>query len=308
MISSISIESGILDLPEAELLARAVDLRKKASGNRIELCAIVSIRSGSCGMDCKFCIQSARNRHFSGSPLLSDDELRSRIEKLAALPVRHIGLVASGKALSGSEFERLVAFVSRLEPSLKARLCASVGQLSADQLSELRATGISHYHHNLETSPDFYPRVCSTQTWEDRAATVSRAIAAGMEVCSGGLFGIGEEWEDRIALAKSLAELGVDNIPLNFLQPQPDTPFASSAPLPRSVALRIIALFRHMLPQAKLRICGGRPLVFGTDQKAFFQAGANALMTGDYLTTRGCALDCDLELLAGAGLVNDFPA
>ena len=293
----------LLALPDAELLARAERLRHAASGASVHLCAIINIRSGHCGMDCHFCAQSRHNQApQTAFPLLEDAKLRARILALAATPVRRIGLVASGAALDGADFERVLRLVAGLPAAVRGRLCASFGRLDQERLGCLAQAGITRYHHNLETSARHYPHICTTQRWEQRRDTVLRAQAAGLSVCSGGLFGIGETWEDRISLAFSLRELAVRHVPLNFLHPQPGTPLARKAPLAPEEALRIIALFRHVLPEAALRICGGRPLVLGPRQDGMFAAGANALMTGDYLTTNGQALHDDLALISDCGM------
>lgn len=154
----------------------------------------------------------------------------------------------------------------------------------------------------METSRDYYASVCTTQTWEQRRDTVRRAGESGMSVCSGGLFGLGESWQDRVDFAFSLREMGVEHVPMNFLHPHPRTPLAAQQPLSADEALTIIALFRHILPGATLRICGGRPLVLGDRQSEVFAAGANAMMTGDYLTTHGQTIKHDLEMIAALGL------
>lgn len=289
----------LLSLPDAELFSRAACLRHAATGRSVCLCAIINIRSGHCGMDCHFC---AQNRHNpapqQGFPLLADDVLRERVLALAATPVRRIGLVASGAALDGEDFERVMHFVAGLPAPVRGRLCASFGRLDARRMERLAQAGIGRYHHNLETSERWYPHICTTQRWEQRRETARRALAAGLSLCCGGIFGLGESWEDRISLAFTLRDLGVAHVPLNFLHPQPGTPLAKRVPLAPEEALRIIAVFRHVLPQAALRVCGGRPLALGARQGEMFAAGANALMTGDYLTTRGESLHDDLALIS----------
>ncbi|MDE5879804.1 MAG: biotin synthase BioB [Desulfovibrio sp.] len=293
----------LLTLPDAELFSRAERLRERASGRSVHLCAIINIRSGHCGMDCHFCAQSRHNpAPQAGFPLLDETTLRERILALAATPVRRIGLVASGAALAGEDFERVVRLVAALPAEVRARLCASFGRLDAERMARLSEAGISRYHHNLETSERYYPHICTTQRWEQRRETARRALGAGLGLCCGGIFGLGESWEDRISLAFTLRELDVRHVPLNFLHPQPGTPLARKRPLSAREALRIIALFRHILPDAALRVCGGRPLVLGSRQGEMFAAGANALMTGDYLTTSGEALQDDLALLAASGM------
>lgn len=294
---------ALLSLPETRLLRQAACLRETAFGRRIDLCAIINARSGDCAMDCRFCSQSRHNQTpVKVFDLLPDDLLRARILTLAALPVRHIGVVTSGGALHVHELKRLCGVLVSLPPEVRPRVCASLGRLSAGQLAQLAAAGLIRYHHNLETSRSHYPRICTTQTWEQRRDTVGRAMRAGLQVCSGGLFGLGESWEERIDFAFSLKALGVRHVPINFLYPHPQTPLAGQEILGADEALRIIAVFRHILPQATLRICGGRPLVLGKRQSEIFAAGANALMTGDYLTTHGQGVEEDLAMLAAQGL------
>lgn len=290
----------LLRLPLSELLGQAATLTNTAFGDNVELCAIINIRSGHCGMDCKFCIQN-RHSDFSGYPLLSETELLKRIETLAQQPVAHIGLVSAGGAIDGNDFDSLCRVLNRLDPNVCKRICLSLGRISRSQMQTVHQLGIRRYHHNLETSPAFYPHICTTQTWQQRADTVENAKKAGLEVCTGALFGLGESWKDRIALARVLRERDIEFIPLNFLHPQPGTPLASREALPADDALRIIAIFRHLLPRSTLRVCGGRPITFGSREEEIFAAGANALMTGDYLTTKGHALQNDLQLLNKAG-------
>lgn len=293
----------LLSLPDTELFSRAARLRDAATGSSVHLCAIINIRSGHCGMDCHFCAQSRHNPAPQGAfPLLDDSQLCARILALAASPVRRIGLVASGAALDGEDFERVLRVVTGLPDAVKCRLCASFGRLDGTRMARLLEAGIARYHHNLETSERHYPHICSTQRWEQRRDTAARALATGLGLCCGGIFGLGETWEDRISLAFTLRELGVLHVPLNFLHPQPGTPLAGRAPLSAREALRVIAVFRHVLPAARLRVCGGRPLVLGGRQGEMFAAGANALMTGDYLTTSGEGLHHDLALIAGSGM------
>lgn len=289
---------------DRELFEEADRLRRANFGNAIELCAIINIKNGNCSMDCKFCAQ----RRGSKTPvheLLDDGTLEQAILKLSSGPYRHIGLVASGARLERRDLERIVAVVEKLPPSVRARLCASLGRLDAASLAMLKSCGIRRLHHNLETSSAFYPRICTSQSWNARRDTVLRALEAGLEVCCGGLFGMGESWQDRIDLALELADMGVRNIPLNFLHPQPDSPLGHREPMAANEALRVIAIFRHILPKATLRICGGRPICLGKHQDEMFRAGANALMSGDYLTTKGIGLALDLERLEKLGLVVD---
>ena len=294
---------ALLSLPETRLFAQAAALRSAAFGNAVSLCAIINARSGDCSMDCRFCSQSRHNgAPVEVFPLLPDAALRDRILALARLPVARVGIVTSGAALGGRELERLCRVISDLPEDVRGRVCASLGRLPEADLRALRAAGLTRFHHNLETARRHYPAICSTQTWEQRRETVAQAQAAGMSVCCGGLFGMGETWEDRVDFAFSLKALGVRHVPMNFLHPHPGTPLAGRPPLAAGEALRVIAVFRHVMPQATLRVCGGRPLALGARQAEIFAAGANALMTGDYLTTQGQAIAQDLAMIRPLGL------
>jgi biotin synthase len=287
----------------AALCASATALRRKRFGNVVPLCAIINANSGNCGMDCAFCSQSSHHDAAVGVfPRWTVEELRERSARLRKFPIRHCGIVTSGGALSRSEILTVAETLHAEREAPLPRLCASLGRLGTDALAELRNAGLRRYHHNLECSEAYYPKLCSTQTWRDRLDTVRRAREQGLEACCGGLFGAGESWEDRLDFAFTLAAEGVREIPLNFLHPHPGTPLAAQPVPTPDEALRIIAVFRHILPEATLRVCGGRVQALGARQEELFAAGANALMTGDYLTTAGVGILEDLDMIARLGL------
>ena len=294
---------ALVTLDLTELMASATALRERVFGTAVSLCAIINAKSGNCGMDCRFCSQSGHHAAQTGTfPLLEAGVLRERIAALRQAPIRHCGLVTSGGALSHADLESLRAVLRSECARPLPRLCASLGRLDNEELAGLRAAGLVRYHHNLESSAAHYPKLCTTQTWRERLQTVRQARSQGLEVCCGGLFGTGESWDDRLDFALALATEGIREIPLNFLHPQPGTPLAAQPVLHEDEALRIIAVFRHMLPDATLRVCGGRTRVFGARQNEIFAAGANALMTGDYLTTAGRGVRDDLDMIARLGL------
>jgi biotin synthase len=198
--------------------------------------------------------------------------------------------------------------VRRIRSEALLAPCASLGRLDEPGLRLLKDAGLARYHHNLESSRTFFPHLCTTHTWDERLATLRAAQAAGLEVCSGGLFGAGETWEDRVDLALALRDLGVQQVPINFLNPIPGTPLENQPRLAADEGLRLIAIYRLLLPTATLRLCGGRPTTLGERQAEMFHAGANALMTGDYLTTAGLSPDADRALVANLGLTLDAPA
>ena len=297
--------TDIINAPLDDLLNEASRIRAETFGKKIDLCGIVNVKNGRCAMDCRFCAQSQHHdTALDTFPLLDADRLAVETFKLKKQNIRRIGLVASGRVLTREEINDIVdaAFLI-LRVWDKLRLCASLGQLETPALTQLKAAGVRRYHHNLETSERFYPSICTTQRWQDRRATVERAKGLGLEVCSGGLFGLGETWEDRLQLAFTLKELEVDSVPVNFFSPIPGTPLADQQPLTVEEALRIVVLFRLTLPKAAIRICGGRPTVFADRQQdeLLFRAGANALMTGNYLTTSGISPEADREMIERNG-------
>ncbi len=288
--------------PLAQLFQEATRLRKNSFGRHVEFCAIINVKSGLCPMDCRFCAQS---KHYDTAvaayPLLEIETLQRETRSRWDQGIHRVGWVASGSAVNNVDVERIVEAAAPLALASEGKLCASLGQLNKESLGKLLAAGFSRYHHNLETSERFYPQICSTQRWSDRRKTIERAKEIGLEVCSGGLFGLGETWQDRIELAEALRQLDVDSVPINFFCPVPGTPLGTrwgrQNPLSTEEALRIIALFRILLPTTSLRICGGRPTTLGERWPELFDAGAEALMTGDYLTTPGFSVASDFETL-----------
>ena len=290
--------TDIVHAPLDDLLNEANRVRTETFGIGIDLCAIVNIKSGRCTMDCRFCAQS---QHHDSSvdtyPLLPAENLSSETHKLWEQHIPRVGWVSSGCSLAAQELDAVIAAATPLLAAQTAHqvCCASMGQLEISALRRLQSAGFSRYHHNLETSERFYPSICTTQRWRDRRATVERVKELGWTVCSGGLFGLGETWEDRLQLALTLKELEVDSVPINFLNPIRGTPLADRSPLSPDEALRIVALFRLTLPKATIRICGGRPTVFASREQdeLLIRAGANAFMTGNYLTTSGISPEKD---------------
>ncbi len=288
--------------PLEELLRAADRSRRERSGDGVELCAIVNAKSGRCPMDCRFCAQSVRYRtEIETYPLLDGRVLVEQTRAMWDRGVRRVGWVTSGCSADPREVDLIV---QAAEQCRGGRLCVSLGQLPEQSLTILKQAGVTRYHHNLETSQRFYPSICRSQDWNDRRATVLRAKNLGFELCCGGLFGLGESWQDRFELALALRELEVDSVPLNFLTPIPGTPFAKRSVLSAEEGLRIVAMFRLLLPKATIRICGGRAGTFGRRQSDLFRAGTDAIMTGHYLTTDGISVENDLVLIADNGMRN----
>ncbi len=266
-------------------------------------CGIINAKSGRCPENCAFCAQSAHYR--TGSPVypLADaDTLLRRAEELAAAGALRYGIVTSGTALSEKDLDSLCVAVERIVREVGIHVCGSLGQLTPERARRLREAGMTRYHHNLETAASHFSAICSTHAYEEDLDTVRIARAAGLRVCSGGILGLGESRAQRVELAQTLAGLDVNSIPLNFLNAIAGTPLEKMPPLPPMEALRSIALFRLMHPTRDILVCGGRAHVLGNWQSWIFAAGANGMMTGNYLTTAGNAFDGDNAMLATLGL------
>ncbi len=268
--------------PEPEELWRAADsIRIHFQGKGFHLCSIINARSGNCTENCRFCAQSARYR--TGSPvydLVDTDEAMTIALDNDRHGVHRLSLVTSGHSVDDPTLDRLQELYRRIRARTAMRNCASMGFLTPEKARRLRTMGVSRYHCNLETSRSFFPRICTTHTWEEKVETLHHARAAGMSLCSGGIIGMGESMADRVDLALELRELNVDSIPINILTP--------------------IALFRFLNPEIVIRIAGGRQQL-GADQYRCFTAGANGAIVGNYLTTTGASIDEDLEALAALG-------
>jgi biotin synthase len=270
----------------------------RAMGHSPFTCSIMSAKSGTCSQDCRFCAQSG---HYStGSPthpLLPLDELVERGMAMHEAGARCYSLVTSGLMLSSDEVDRVCRCAEILKSRTTLELSASLGLLSHDFARRLATAGLTRYHHNLETARSFFPSICTTHSYDEDIATIRLAREHGLKICSGGILGLGESWAQRVELAQTLADLDVDTVPLNFLSPIAGTPLQDSPLLSPQDALKSVALLRFMLPRASITIAGGRERVLGDYQSWLPLAGANGLMIGNYLTTRGRNLEADLRML-----------
>ncbi len=299
---------AVENLSNEQIKGLANSLRTRTFENKISLCIIMNARCGCCPEDCTFCSQSAHNKsEVTLFGFRGNDEILTNAKKAAGYSAKNYGIVTSGITVKGKDLEHVCEGIEDIAKDSTMPLpCASFGRMSVEQLTQLRDAGLDRYHHNLETSQGFYPEVCKTHDWLERVETVKNALGVGLKVCSGGLFGLGESWEDRADLALVLRELGVDSVPLNFLHAHPGTPLANQPPLPSEEALRIIAMYRLMLPKTTVRVCGGRPTVLGDRMREMFVYGANAFMTGDYLTTSGVTPESDKKMVEDEGLIIEY--
>jgi len=285
------------------LLLRADRLRQQHAGNTIRTCAVVSAKSGNCSQDCAFCAQSGHNSATSPVfALLDKQELIRRAVASAEAGASNVSLVSSGRAPDPRELERICEAIAAIRSKTDVSVCASLGTLSQQKARRLYEAGVGTYHHNLETASSHFETICSTHSHRERVDTVRTAREAGMRVCSGGIFGVGETWPQRVELAETLRELEVDSVPVNFLNPVPGTALQHRPLLSLEEALRCVALLRMTLPDRDIVICGGREATLGSFQSRVFRAGANGLMVGDYLTTRGEATEADMQMLRENGL------
>jgi biotin synthase len=285
------------------LMASAQRIREAFFANGIHFCVIINARCGSCSQNCAFCSQSAH--HATGVDtyaLIGSQAIEQQAADLEVSGAGCCGIVTSGPTVNDAELDEICNAIEAMRASGRPSVCASLGQLDVPSLKRLKAAGLTRYHHNLETSEAFYPQICTTQSWRARYDTVRAAQQAGLDVCCGGLFGLGENWADRVDLAVSLRDLDVRHVPINFFHARPGTPLEHQPPLTADEALRIVALYRHLLPTASLRVCGGRDKILGGRQHEAFAAGANAMMTGNYLTTPGVAPARDRAMLDELGL------
>jgi biotin synthase len=289
-----------------DLLYWANKIRQKHFGNKVKICSIVPGRLGGCNQDCKFCAQSSRYDAGYEKPVtLGDEEIMKAAEQAASSSAGRFGIVYSGKTISEKEFGRLENLIGRIRERFDLKLCASLGVITAEQAERLVQCGVTGYNHNLETSERHFGEIVTTHNYADRVATIESAKGAGLALCAGGIFGIGESWAGRIDMALELRRLGADTVPMNFLHPIEGTPLGDTKTLEPREILTIIALYRFILPQTTLKIAGGRVLNLRDMQSWIFCAGANAILSGNYLTTSGRGVEEDMQMLADLGLEAD---
>lgn len=296
-------ETPDCDLPF--LLAYADKIRQKFIGNEIDLCAIVNGRSGMCSENCTFCAQSAHHKaEINVYPLMTDDELVAAAKQAEEGGALRFAIVTSGRGMErDKEFPLIITALKRILNETNLKVCCSLGTLSLENAKELKAAGVTRYHHNIETSRSYYSSICTTHTYEDRANTVRNAQAAGLEVCSGGIIGLGETMRQRLEMAFEIKEMKVHSAPLNILNPIKGTLLENKASLPPREILKTFALFRFILPDRGLRTAGGREVNLRDLQSLGLMSGINGMLIGGYLTTGGRSCDMDVKMIKDMGLL-----
>ena len=279
----------------------AEQIRKKFCDSKFDMCSIINGKSGKCSENCKFCAQSAHYKtNIKEYSLLDTDSIFDVAKHNWNKKVKRFSIVTSGKKLTDEEIDLVCKTYEKIKKECNIMLCASMGLLTKQQFIKLKKSGVSRYHCNLETSREFFPNICTTHTYNDKINAINIAKKTGFEICSGGIFGMGETFQDRIDMFFELYNLGVKSVPINILNPIKNTPFENNKILSQEEVLRIVAIARFILPDAFIRLAGGR-LLFKDKGVSLFSSGANATITGDMLTTNGTSIGEDFNTIKKLG-------
>ncbi len=288
-----------------DLFAAAGRVRSHFRGEKVDICSIVNAKSGSCSEDCSYCAQSVH--HATGAPvypLIPVESMAKAAESAKRNGAGRFCIVTSGRGIDSQEdLENIASGIQRVR-DIGLSPCATLGTLTREQLSYLKNAGLQRYHHNIETSRDYFPRICTTHGFDERLEVLENARSLGLSACSGGILGMGESMQDRIQMAFTLRELDVDSIPINFLMPIMGTPLESVTSITPLEALHSLALFRLILPGKEIRVCAGRGTALGNLHPLIFAAGADGFMIGNYLTTSGLDPEDDLKMVHDLGLTH----
>ena len=292
----------LFEEPVEEVARAADEIREKFCGNGFDICTIVNGKSGRCSENCKFCAQSA---HYDTGcaevyDLLPTEDILKEAKYNDDQGVLRYSIVTSGKRLTDEEVDQVCESIRKIKEETNIEVCFSFGLLKEEQLRKVREAGATRAHCNLETSRRYFPEICTTHTYDQKIETLKAAVAAGLSICSGGIMGLGETLEDRVDMVLTAKELGVKSVPVNFLNPIPGTPYEDNKPLTDKEARQCVAVFRFIIPDASIRLAGGRGLL-DDKGKECFQSGANAAISGDMLTTAGITVQKDMGMLKDLG-------
>ena len=284
-----------------DLFYGANKIRQYFRGNFIDLCSIVNAKSGGCAEDCSYCSQSSISKaeieHF---PLKNSDIILKSALDAMKNGAKRFCVVTGGRKPA----EKDIGIIAEIIPEIKKiglKPCATLGLLNKSELKKLKDAGLDRFHHNLETSERFFPNVCTTHTYQDKINTILAAKEVGLSICSGGIFGLGETWQDRFDMAFALREQDVDCVPINYLTPIIGTRLGDRPTLDPIVALKVISMLRYILPAKEIRVCGGRMQTLGDFNSNIFMAGADGLLIGNYLTTTGRPPELDIKFIKQSG-------
>lgn len=300
------LNGGLIDKSEAmqlwevdygELCSAANEIREKFCSNNFDICTIVNGKSGKCSENCKFCSQSSFYHTCAGEyPLLDKESIVKEAMNNAEQGMLRFSIVTSGRRLNDKEVDIMCDVIREIRKNTDISVCASFGLLNEEQYRKLKDAGVARIHNNIETSENNFPNVCTTHTFSDKINAIKAAQKAGLDICSGGIMGLGENNEDRVDMAFTLRELNVKSIPVNMLNPIQGTPFENNKKLTEKDMCRICAVYRFILPNAFIRLAGGRGLMENKGRDCFL-SGANAAISGNMLTTSGITFETDLALL-----------
>jgi len=291
----------LIDTDYTILAKAANEIRLHFNKNNFDMCSIINGKSGKCSENCKFCAQSS---HFETLveeyDLLDSSTIIERAMYNRKKGIKRFSIVTSGRKLDDLDVDKICSTISYLSSNTDIKICGSFGLLNYENYKKLKNAGLIRIHNNLETSRKHFASICTTHTYDDKLQAIEEAMKAGLEVCSGGIIGLGESLEDRINMALAIKKLGIKSVPINILSPIPNTPFENNKILAESEIIQTIALFRFILPDAHIRLAGGRGQLSDYG-KALFESGANAAITGDMLTTKGITIDGDKNLVKSLG-------
>lgn len=295
----------LMDLPDEFIMALAASadrLRIHFKGHDFDSCSLINAKSGRCSEDCAFCAQSGRhNGHSETYGLKSSDEIMAAAVSAHNWGANRFCTVTSGGALNDQDFEKLLGALEKVKREVDINLDASLGFLNDERVERLKQAGVTRYNHNLETSEENYKNICTTHSFQQRVDTVKKVLSKGISACCGGIMGLGETVSQRLDMAFTLAEIGVDCIPVNILNPRPGTPLEKAKPPEPMEIIKTIAVFRFILPKATIKLAGGREQNLGDFQGLALRSGANGMIIGGYLTTGGRQVEDDLMLITQAG-------
>ena len=285
-----------------DLAAMANRVRAEFNGKEIDLCSLLNAKSGRCSEDCAFCAQSAHYKTEAPVyPLMNADQMVREAKEVQKRKTGRFCLISSGRQLNDKEFEVILKGLDRIRKETTLDLDCSLGTLSEERAESLKRVGVTRYNHNLETSESHFSKICTTHSFQDRVRTIEVLKRQGFSICCGGIIGLGESPQQRLELAFSLRQLGIDCIPFNILNPRPGTPLENSEPVAPMEIIKTIALFRLIIPRGTVKIAGGREANLRDLQSFALLAGANGLIVGNYLTTPGRSAEDDLTMIKDIG-------
>lgn len=297
---------SLIDIENSELFetlrAAAHEITLTFHSNKAGLCSLINAKSNLCGEDCGFCAQSVRfETSVARYELLQPEIIIEAAKKAEKQGAQNFCLVTSGGALNEDEFERILGIVRKLKEETKLGIDGSLGFLTPARVDRLRNAGLRRFNSNLQTSREFYPEIVSTHSYDKRIETLEYLKEGELEMCSGGILGMGESAEDRVKMAFELKRFQPECVPMNVLNPRPGTPLENAPKIENFEILKTIAVYRFILPKSNIKLAGGREISLGTEQDKALQGGANGLIVGGYLTTAANPVKDDLEMLKRTG-------